>query len=269
MSLSNKSISSLCKRDFIFDDSFDQFSKPIKKIKIQQKVLSPSEPKSLNTNSNYKRNIEQFNQVKSSQQQTPFFKNWSDLKSQLFTPINTPKKNSNTHNLYSNENSQMLAETFKKEELLFTCSPWSKSLKQIDTTKKLNKEFLGRNYFFGDIFSLVLSRDKMYIYSGDENGNLIQWFVGEPKRYLHLGKILFSINDIQLHPYKNELIVCGRGFGKNFGGDQMVSFSLDEKKVVRHYGEIQNFCDCTPIHSYPQYMAVNSNYLFVATTRGY
>jgi len=40
--------------------------------------------------------------------------------------------------------------------------------------------------------------------------------------------------------------------------------------MIMRYGEVQSYCDCTKIHSYPQFMAITNDaqYFYVATTRG-
>lgn len=51
----------------------------------------------------------------------------------------------------------------------------------------------------------------------------------------------------------------------------MLEYCTLQRKIVRSFGEVQKFNEKTPIHSYPQFMAVtpNGKYIFVATTTGY
>jgi len=85
------------------------------------------------------------------------------MKEKIFTPFMTPTINTTQINIQE-EKFQMDQEPIvvqqPTKELVFTCSPWSKSLKQINANNKMSKEFLGKNYFFGDICSLVLSKDR-------------------------------------------------------------------------------------------------------------
>ena len=264
MLFANSHTDFLAKREPNVTASYSHNEQSFKKLKQQDSYVSIKASNLVNTNSN-----------RSS-------KNCKDAMLKLKQMKHTEKilNSLNEQNDKINENCSKETKNTQEcnripenqKELIFTSSPWSKSLKRISSCGDSKKtiEYLGKNYFGGETHSILMSKNEKSFFTGEENGNLIQRCILNKKKY-NYGQILYSISDFKHHPNQHDVFLCGRGFKANFGGHQMVQFSLKERKIVKSFGEVQSHSSDVPIQSYPEKLAVTSDakYIYVATTLGF
>lgn len=264
MLFDTSNIDLLAKRDIRLENNYPYNEFTCKKLKINNssKNIRPETELKINVNIKTKKCIDALNHLKKMMKNERMLNSLNELKKKISNDCSAETKKIQILNSIP-EN---------QKELIVTSSPWSKSLKRISSCGNTKKsiEYFGKNYFGGEAQSILIAKNEKSFFTGDDNGNLIQRCILNNKKY-NYGQILFSVSDLKHHPNRNDVFLCGRGFKENFGGHQMVQFNLKERKIVKSFGEIQAYSNETPIHSYPQMMAVtpNAQYIYVATTRGF